>query len=166
MRLQALLVACAALAAAGSAQAQAPAAPLQVSYPTDATLSCEQIAGEAARMDALMGAAGQAAANAQGQGKMAELGASAAINGALYSGALGRVPGLGMFANAASGMAKQRAAAAQATAAEQVQTAQMRKTIMMGLYQGKACGAPAAAPVVTPAATAPVPVAAPATGTK
>lgn len=148
MRIHILVAALAAASLAGQAAAQV-AAPLQASYPTDATLTCEQIAGEVARMDALMVAAAQAQSNAAGQGRAAEAGASVAITGALHAGLLGRVPFAGQAVNAAAGMAKQKAAQAQAVAAEQAQTATVRKTIMLGLFQGKACGAPQA-PAVTP----------------
>ena len=137
---------------------------LQVSYPGDAQMDCAALTAEIGRMEGIMGISSQQAANAQGTARAAELGASAAINGALYSGALGRVPGLGLFGNAAAGVAKSRAAAKEAAAKEQIRTAETRRAMLMGMHSGKACGAPAPAAVPaaaeTPAA-APAPAAAP-----
>lgn len=131
------------LALASSAHAQ-----LQLSYPADATMSCEQISAEMARMDQMMGASNTAIASAEAGARGAETAASLGVNAALYSGALGRVPGLGMFANAAAAQAKAAAAAKAQREAQTIQIAQQRRAVMGGLYQGK-CGA-----ALTPVSTA------------
>jgi hypothetical protein len=153
---------------AGSA-AMAAEPPLQISYPTDGGLSCDGLTTEIARMDSIMGISSDAAAQAQGTARATELGVGVATNAALYSGALGRVPGLGMFGNAAASVAKSRAAAKEAEAAERIRTAENRRAMLMGMYAGKSCNAPPAAPpapvaaVAAPAAVAAeVPAAAPA----
>ncbi|NQE60429.1 SH3 domain-containing protein [Caulobacter sp. RHG1] len=123
--------------AVSAAHAQVP---LQMSYPADASLSCDQIMAEMGRMDQLMGVSNGAIASAEGAARGAETAASLGINAALYSGALGRVPGLGMFANAAAAQAKASAAAKAQREAQTIQVAQQRRAIMGGLHQGK-CGA-------------------------
>jgi len=138
------------VAAAGSSAAQ----PLQVSYPTDSSLNCEQLSAEVARMDQIMGASAQGVASAEGSARAANLGATVAIEGLARSGALARMPGLGMFANAANGMARQSAATKQKQHEDEIRTAETRRAVMSGLYQGKSCGAPQPG-----AASAPAPVA-------
>ena len=137
---------------------------LQVSYPGDAQMDCAALTTEIGRMEGIMGISSDEAAKAKGTAQAAELGASVGVNAALYSGALGRVPGLGMFGNAAAGVAKQRAAQKEAEAKERIRTAETRRAMLMGMHAGKSCGvaqvAPAAAPAETPAAT-PAPAAAP-----
>ncbi len=133
----AVLAIAASLVAASAAQAQVP---LQMSYPADAAMSCEQLMAEMGRMDQLMGVSNGAIANAEGAARGAETAASLGINAALYSGALGRVPGLGMFANAAASQAKAMAAAKAQREAQTLQVAQQRRAVMGGLHQGK-CGA-------------------------
>ena len=135
----AVLAIAASLVAASAAQAQVP---LQMSYPADAAMSCEQLMAEMGRMDQLMGVSNGAIANAEGAARGAETAASLGINAALYSGALGRVPGLGMFANAAASQAKAMAAAKAQREAQTLQVAQQRRAVMGGLHQGK-CGATA-----------------------
>lgn len=146
----------AALLISGVALAGEP--PLQVSYPTDGNLDCAGLDGEIARMDSIMGVSSDQAAKAQGSAQAAELGASAAINGALYSGALGRAPGLGLFGNAAAGLAKQRAAAKEAEAKETIRTAETRRAMLMGMYAGKGCNVPQPAAEEVAPAPAPEPV--------
>jgi len=125
--------------------------PLQISYPTDGALTCEGLGAEIGKVEGILGISSQAAASAQGAGKAADLGTSVAINGALYSGALGSVPGLGMLGNAAGGFMKNRAAAKEAAAKEQIRTAETRRAMLMGMYAGKGCAnAPAAAPAAAP----------------
>ncbi|HEX6866675.1 MAG TPA: hypothetical protein VF122_05540 [Caulobacteraceae bacterium] len=140
--------------AGGSAIAGEP--PLQISYPTDGSLDCAGLNAEIARMDGIMGVSNDEIAGAQGSARAADIGASAAINGALYSGALGRAPGLGLLGNAMASGAKSRAAAKEAEAKERIRTAETRRAMLMGIYQGRNCGAPAA-PVqaAEPAAAAP-----------
>jgi hypothetical protein len=118
-----------------------------------AMMSCEQLSAEVVRVNGLIAAANGQAASADGQARGAELGASVAINGALYSGALGRVPGLGMFANQAANLAKQRAANKAAQAAQTIRDAEMRRAVVEGIYQAKTCGQ---ATAVSSATTIPV----------
>jgi hypothetical protein len=140
---------------------------LQVSYPTDASLTCEGLGAEIAKVDGILGISTDNVARAEGAGRAAELGTSVAINGALYSGALGSVPGLGMFGNAAGGLMKARAAAKAKQAQETIRTAETRRAMLMGMHAGKGCGVQAAAApaaVVAPAAPA-APAATPAPST-
>jgi hypothetical protein len=153
----------AALAAGGLALAASTAhAQIQVSYPADVSMSCDQISAEMVRMDQVMGVSNGNIASAEGAARGAETAASLGINAALYSGALGRVPGLGMFANAAAAQAKASAAAKAQREAQNIQVAQQRRAVMGGLYQGK-CGAGAMATQVsaTMATSAPAATAAP-----
>lgn len=151
-RIIAGLAIAASITAAGPASAQT----LQVSYPTDATMTCEQVNAEIARMDQLMGVSNGAIASAEGASRAAEMGASLGVNAALYSGALGRVPGLGMFANAAAAQAKASAAAKAQREVQNIQMAQQRRAIMGGLYQGRGCasGVTQAAMTMTTTSTA------------
>ncbi|WP_454759288.1 SH3 domain-containing protein [Caulobacter segnis] len=150
------------LAAAGLALAAttAHAQTLQLTYPTDASMSCDQISAEMVRMDQVMGVSNGAIASAEGAARGAETAASLGINAALYSGALGRVPGLGMFANAAASQAKAAAAAKAQRETQNIQVAQQRRAIMAGLHQGK-CGAAAAVIPATLTTTTPAPAALP-----
>lgn len=170
-----ITTACAALALAlpAVAHAQRQAEPqLHVSYPTDAAMTCDQLTAEIARMEQISGVSAQNAENARGQGAMADGATSVALTAALHSGVLGRVPGLGMFANAAGAAARRSAEARAQAEAERIQTADQRRTLLSGIYQGRQCGvapppapAPAATPVAAPAADASPPappVAAPA----
>lgn len=133
---------------ATSARAQ-----LQLSYPADATMTCDQISAEMVRMDQMMGVSNNAIASAEAGARGAETAASLGVNAALYSGALGRVPGLGMFANAAAAQAKAAAAAKAQREAQNIQLAQQRRAVMGGLYQGK-CGAAAVTQVSAAMTTA------------
>lgn len=141
--------------AATTAHAQA----LQLTYPTDASMSCDQINAEMARMDQVMGVSNGAIASAEAGARGAETAASLGVNAALYSGALGRVPGLGMFANAAAAQAKAAAAAKAQRETQNIQVAQQRRAVMSGLYQGK-CGAAAAVVPATLMTSSPAPAAA------
>ena len=131
-----------ALLAAGCATSSGAApetALLQVNSPGDADMSCEQLSAEIGRMDQMMGADMQAAANAEARGSAAAAGTSAAISAAAYSGALGRVPGLGFAANAAGGHAQAQAQAEAERREENVRRAELRRTSLMGIYQGRDC---------------------------
>lgn len=150
----------AALPVAASAQ-QRVEAPLMVSYPTDSSMSCEHLVTEISRMEQIVGISAQSAQNAQNQGQMAEAAAGVAVNAALYSGALSRVPGLGLFANAAGAAARRNAEARAQAEAQRIQVAEQRRTLLTGIYQGRQCGVPVAAPTPAPVATTVV-VAAPA----
>lgn len=146
-----------ALAMPGAAHAQRRAEPpLNVSYPTDAALTCDQLTAEIARMEEIAGASAQNAEAARGQGQMAESVAGMAVNAAYHTGALARVPGLGMFANAAGATARRNAEARAQAEAQRIQVADQRRTLLSGIYQGRQCGlAPAPAPVAEPAPTEP-----------
>lgn len=144
-----------AVALAGPSLAQQPGEPaLRVSYAADASMTCEQLMQEIARMEEIAGISTQNAANAQSQGQMAETASGMAVNAALYSGALGRVPGLGMFANAAGAAARRNAEARARAEAERVQVAEQRRTLLTGIYQGRQCGMPTPAPAPAAAAAA------------
>ena len=137
-----------ALAIAAPALAAEP--PLQVSYPTDGQMECSAIVAEVARMDALIAQTNQQVASADGSAKGVGMASTVAVEGLLRTGLLGRVPGAGMFANGAANMAKQRAEAVRANAAQTIQVAETRKAMMGGMYAGKACNA--APTVAAPAA--------------
>lgn len=126
---------------------------LQVTYPTDGSLTCDQLTTEIARMEEIAGISAQNAQNAQTQGAVADGVASVAINAALYSGALGAVPGLGMFANLAGAGARRAAEARARAEQENIQVATQRRTLLSGIYQGRQCGVPAAAPAAAAAPT-------------
>lgn len=142
-----------ALVGAFATASQAGAQTLQLSYPTDATMTCEQINGEIARMDQLVGASNSAIASAGGTAKAANLGATVAVEAALRTGALGRMPGLGRFANMAASQAQASAAAKAERENQNIQLAQQRRAVMGGLYQGRGCNAPATAVPASMAAT-------------
>ncbi|OYW30546.1 MAG: hypothetical protein B7Z44_00720 [Caulobacter sp. 12-67-6] len=139
------------------AASQAGAQSLQLTTPMDASMTCDQINAEIARMDQVMGVSNGAIASAEGAARGAEAAASLGVNAALYSGALGRVPGLGMFANAAAAQAKASAAAKAQREGQNIQIAQQRRAIMSGLYQGKGCNAatPVSLTMTTTTAVAP-----------
>lgn len=150
-----LALACTAVLFAGATGVLAQ--PVQVSTPQDASMTCDQLVAEAVRMDALVAASSQEAAGAANTAKGAGVATTLATEGLMRSGMLGRMPGVGMFANKANAMSQQRAAEKQQQEAQEIQAAQMRKTIMAALYQGKNCAAAPAA--VTPASTPAVPAA-------
>lgn len=139
-----------AAAVAVAAPAFAAEAPLQVSYPGDGQMDCAAIAAEVARMDAVIAQTNQQVASADGSAKGAGLASTVAVEGLMRTGVLGRMPGLGQFANGAANMARQRAESVRAAAAQTIQTAETRKAMMGGIYAGKGCdAAPApAAPAV------------------
>jgi len=136
------VIAAAALSACAGAPASQQTAMLQVSYPDDAQMDCEAIKTEMTRMETIMAQSNQAKANAQTSGQVASTAAGAATNAALYSGALSRVPGLGLFANAASGLAQAGANQTAAQREQEAKTAEMRRTSLNGLYVGKGCQSP------------------------
>lgn len=149
----------AALAVAAAAVVAGPVgaadAPLQVSYPTDGSMDCAAIAGESVRMDQLIAQANGQISSADGGQRGAGLAGTLATEGLARSGALARVPGLGMVANQAQSMARQRAESQKAQAAGLIQTATTRKALLAGLYAGKRCDAPPAesSPAPAPAGT-------------
>ena len=143
-----------AMAIPSSALAQSRAEPqLQVSYPTDGGLSCDQLLVEISRMEQISGISAENAQSAENQGALAEGAAGVAVNAAAYSGALGSVPGLGMFANMAGGAARRNAEARARAEAERIRIADQRRSLLSGIYQGRQCGVPVAPPVVAATAT-------------
>lgn len=138
------------VATSGIASAQA----LQVSYPADATMGCDQIQIEIARMDQVVGAANSAIASADGTAKAANLGATVAVEAALRSGALSRMPGLGRFASMAASQAQASAVARTERETQNIQLAQQRRAVMGSLHQVKGCNAQVAAIPAAMAATA------------
>jgi hypothetical protein len=147
----------AAMAVPAPALAQRRGEPqLQVSYPTDGSLSCDQLLVEIGRMEEIAGVSAENAQNAQNQGALADGATGVAINAAAYSGALGAVPGLGMFANMAGGAARRNAEARARAEAERIRIADQRRSLLSGIYQGRQCGVPAVAPpVAAPVAALP-----------
>ena len=105
----------------------------------DADLSCEEISTELDKMNVLLAESEQGEANAEATGAVAGTATNAAVNTALYSGALSRVPGLGMVANAAGGIAQQRAKAEAEKQAENARRAELRRTALTGIAAGKGC---------------------------
>ena len=147
-------VAVATLVSGSSASAQG----LQVSSPADASMDCAAVAAESARMDQLVADANARAGKANGSAQGVGLASTVAVEGMLRTGMLGRVPGVGMFANQAANMARQRAAQVRAQAENDIQVATTRKAVMVGLYSGKGCDAPPPAPeAVEPVAAAAAP---------
>lgn len=147
-------VALAALVIGSSASAQG----LQVSYPGDASMDCAAISAEAGRMDQLVADANAKVGKADGSAQGVGLASTVAVEGLMRTGMLGRVPGVGMFANQAASMAKQRAAQVRAQAENDIQVATTRKAVMVGLYSGKGCDAPPPAPpAAEPVASAEAP---------
>lgn len=123
---------------------------LQISYPTDASMDCAGIAAESGRMDQIITQANGQASGADGSARGAGLASTVAVEGLARSGMLAKMPGIGRFANQAAGMARQRAEAVKAEAANTIQTANTRKALLAGLYSGKGCDAPPAAAPATP----------------
>ena len=129
-------------------------APLQVSYAGDASMDCAGISAESVRMDQVIAQANAQVSGADGSARGAGLASTVAVEGMARSGMLAKMPGVGMFANQAANLARQRGEAVKAQAAATVQTANTRKALLSGLYAGKSCEAapPASAPAAAPAA--------------
>ena len=125
----------------GAALAADP--PLQVSYPTDATLDCAGLAAELLRMDTVIAEANKDISSAGASAQGAGIANAVATEGLVRSGALG---GLGAFGGlaarglaAAQQKAQQGAANKAALAQETIKTAETRKLLIGGLSTGKAC---------------------------
>src|SRR5687768_8321146 len=116
---------------ATSAIAAEPA--LQVSYAADASMDCASIAAESVRKDQVIATPTGQINGADGSARGAGLASTVAVEGLARSGALARVPGIGMFANQAANMARQRGEAVKAQAANTIQTANIRKALLAGL---------------------------------
>ena len=137
-----------------SAQQPLPTS-IQVSQPGDANLTCPDLTQQIAQMDQILGTAQQNQASAETSGQTAGIVGSAATNAALYSGAFGRMSGLGFLAGGAQRLMQQGAEAKAAEAAKLQQDATMRRTMLMGMYTGKACDNPQAQQAAAPAQAAP-----------
>lgn len=125
-----------------AAQAQRRGEPqLRVSYVTDGNLTCEQLTEEIARMEDIAGISAQNAQSAQTQGALVDGAVSVGVTAAAYSGVLGAVPGLGLFANAAGHAARRNAEARARAEAERIRIAEQRHSLLTGIYQGRQCGA-------------------------
>jgi hypothetical protein len=128
---------CSTTTALGGSQELTPR--LVASQPGDANMTCDEISTEIADMELLMMQSNQSARSAETSGATANAAAGIATNAALYSGALGRVPGLGFAANAAGSMAQQGAQAEAERQAENARIAELRRTGLTGVYAGKGC---------------------------
>lgn len=144
----AIILMAATLPTAAEAQRRRAEPQLQVSYVTDGTLTCEQLTVEISRMEEIAGISAENARNAQTQGAMVDGAASVAVTAALHTGALAAVPGLGMFANFAGQAARRNGEARARAEAERIATAEQRRTLLTGIYQGRQCGVPATPPVI------------------
>ncbi|MEM9668140.1 MAG: hypothetical protein AAF950_04370 [Pseudomonadota bacterium] len=134
--LSGVLAACATTPSSGSTELT----PLLVAnQPGDSDMTCEDISAELDRMSVMIAEANQGAVNAENSGAAAGAAGNVAVNAALYSGALGRVPGLGIAANAASGMAQRQAQAEAERQAENARRAELRQTTLTGIAAGKGC---------------------------
>ena len=134
-----LLAASAVTGCATTGSSEPQTALIQVHNPGDSAMTCPELETEIAEMDALMAAEMQSAANAEARGDTAATGANVATNAALYSGALGQVPGLGFAANAAAGHSQAQARAEAERREENARRAELRRTSLMGIYQGRGC---------------------------
>lgn len=108
----------------------------QANQAGDAAMTCEQIKAEINQMNEILGVA-------QGEVRAAEsigLTQGLALNGALYSGALGSagasVPYLGTAMNMMNQASTQKKAAAEA----RVTAAYNRRAVLTGMYAAKGCG--------------------------
>jgi len=137
------LAAALALAAAPAFGAE-PA--LQVSYPTDASLDCAGLTAELARAEQAIDQANAKIASASKTSGAAGAAGTLAVEGMLRTGLLSKAPGLGSFANQAANAGKQRAAAAQKQAAEDIRVAETRRAMLTGMAAGKGCSATASVP--------------------
>lgn len=108
--------------------AQAMAADSAGAKMVTANSSCEEIQAQIQALDSQV-------ETASGDETVANVAESAAINGALYSGALGNIPFLGAGIQAVSGVNKARIANNKAKA----EKAEDERNRLMGLYEGKGC---------------------------
>ena len=134
-------IAAAAVMFAAGASAQTAPATIQVSQPGDAAMDCAALNAEIARMDQIIGQAQQTASNAQTNGQVAGAVGSAATSAALYSGALGRMAGLGFLARGAEAAAQARAGQQTRDNEKLAADATQRRTMLMGIHTGRNCGA-------------------------
>lgn len=139
-----------------AAEAQRRGEPqLRVSYVTDANLTCVQLTDEIGHMEQIAGLSAQNAQNAQTQGALVDGAVSVGVSAAAYSGVLGAVPGLGLFANVAGQAARRNGEARARAEAERIRIAEQRHSLLTGIYQGRQCGAQTALGVVESAASQP-----------
>ncbi|MEM6898952.1 MAG: hypothetical protein AAF583_04180 [Pseudomonadota bacterium] len=125
---------CACATAPGLSQQEVP--PLLAAYqPGDGDMTCDQLTTELNNMASLVSEAKQKTQSAQTTG----LAAGAATNAAVYGGALGNIPGLGMAASVAGDFAQQRARQVAEREAENAQNAQIRHTSLSTMSAQKGC---------------------------
>jgi hypothetical protein len=160
IRLTAAAVAAVTLAAS-PALAQFPGQPagVQINKPGDAALTCEQILAEANPLNTIVTAQKQAAdaQAAESQAAAAKSASSRRIAGGLMGGVLGGAAQFGMMRGALNNpltrqavLAASQGANTMANTPEPAPTAaapaappsaeQQRMTVLLGLYQAKACG--------------------------
>ncbi len=151
----AVILMAASLPNAAQAQRRQAEPQLQVSYVTDGNLSCEQLTAEITRMEEIAGISAANAQNAQTQGALVDGAVSVGVTAAAYSGVLGAVPGLGLFANMAGQAARRNGEARARAEAERIRIAEQRHSLLRGIYQGRQCAAPAAPPVIETALSGP-----------
>jgi hypothetical protein len=125
-----LLSACNTTGSSGSTAA------IQVNKMGDGSMTCEQIVAETNQMNQILGIAEGEMRNAQ----MLGLTQGAAINAALYSGALSgagsSLPYLGSALNVASSFNDMN----QQQAEERAEAAFNRRSVLTGMYAAKGCG--------------------------
>jgi hypothetical protein len=138
----AVILMAATLPTAAEAQRHRAEPQLQVSYVTDGNLTCEQLTGEITRMEEIAGISAENAQNAQTQGALVDGAVSVGVTAAAYSGVLGAVPGLGLFANMAGQAARRNGEARARAEAERIRIAEQRHSLLTGIYQGRRCGVP------------------------
>lgn len=102
-------------------------ASLQTHKPGDSAMGCEEIAQEIAAMDQIIGDADAS----ETQRQMTESGVAVAQTAAIHSGAGNIVPG----ANLVGGLLSMGTQGAK----DQKEKATLRRTSLMGMYQGKGC---------------------------
>jgi len=99
-------------------------------------MTCEQIVAETNQMNAILGIAEGEMRNAQ----MLGLTQSAAINTALYSGALGSAGSSMPYIGSALSLAGQVNTMNQEQAEERATAAFNRRSVLTGMYAAKGCG--------------------------
>ncbi len=108
---------------------------LQVQQPGDASMSCAELAGEIGAMDQVIGEANAA----ETEGQLTGAGIAVAEQAAIYGGAGAALGRALPAASVLSGFLGSTQQAAQQSAKERAQAAQLRRTSLMGIYQGRGC---------------------------
>lgn len=122
-------------AAPPAANASAANAPL-ANQTGDAAMTCEQIKAEINQMNEILGVAQGEVRAADSIGLTKDL----AINGALYSGALGSAGASVPYLGAAMNMMNQANTQKKAAAEARVTAAYNRRAVLTGMYAAKGCG--------------------------